>query len=103
MSEKTPEEIEAEKVAAQAERDAEKAELAALRQEKTDRAKAEQDAKDVELEELRKLKADKDKQPKVTPPVLKTEKITPPKVEETVKPKKARVSARWFGNAAYDE
>jgi len=85
------------------------AELAALRKEKADRDTAERKAKDdeaaatkAELETLRKEKADRDAADakKVKPPTPKVDKPT-----DDDKPKERRAthgSARWFGDAAYD-
>jgi hypothetical protein len=87
----------AEEEAAQAlqeakDRDADKAELEALRAEKTQWA--------TEREELEK-KAKR----VVQAPKTKTEKAaeTPPASEETAPKRKARVSSRWFGDAAYED
>ena len=87
-----------------------KAELEQLRKEKADRDKADRDARDAELTELRtfkKAREDEDAK-RVLPPKTKAEKAAdpPPDKDETKatdKPKKSRVSRRWFGKAADDD
>lgn len=91
------------------------AELEALRKEKADRAaaeaekeKADREAERAELEALRKEKADREaaEAKRVKAPAKKTEKEGTPSGGGDAQPpakKRARVSARWFGDAAYDD
>ncbi len=109
MADPTEEEL----AAAKAEREAEQAELKALREEKARAAadKADADAKEraaekAELEQHRKDKADREAAAakKVTPPtkVKDKEGAGDGKPEGAGQPKRPRVSAKWFGDQAYD-
>jgi colicin import membrane protein len=100
--------------AAKAEREAERAELEALRKEKSDQAaaqaeaeKAEREAERAELAEHRKEKTERDAAAalaakKTTAPVKKAEKAPVAGDEGQPKPK-ARVSRKWFGSAADED
>lgn len=83
------------------EREADKAELAELRAEKAkgaaEKADAENAAREAERLELAELRAEKAKQVKAPP------KKTVVQPADDKKPKKARVSARWFGASAYED
>jgi hypothetical protein len=84
--------------------DPNKAELETLRQEKKDREVAEQAAKDEELETLRAFKVAQDAKTTVPAPVKKTATAPPtPPMAPPEKKRKARVSSKWFGEAAYDD
>lgn len=84
--------------------DQSKAELEALRKEKSEREAADRAAKDAELEDLRKFKTEQEERvaKAVKAPTPKAEKTPAPAVdpEPTVKPKRGKSGASrlWFGS-----
>lgn len=84
--------------------DSSKAELEALRKEKSEREAADRAAKDAELEDLRKFKTEQEERAAkaVKAPTPKAEKTPAPVVdpEPTVKskPGKSGASRLWFGS-----